>query len=212
MKYLFLDVDGVLNTDAMYDTYHLERDHGTGGDDPYLLIDMARVMALAEVVKELDLHVIISSTWRETHKLLLCLTDCLNQAGILVEGVTPVHNFMAVRTGGWGEAREHIAQEHSGNLSLTERGMEIEEWAILNMGLGDSLVILDDNKHMGRLNKYLVQTAAKGTRPAYQVGKHDRLIRRVLADQEKGTTAGTLILTVPNPLWKPDTRKRLGID
>lgn len=212
MRYLFLDVDGVLNTDAMYHTWRYERDFVTGKDDPYLLIDMGRVLALAEVVKELDLHVIISSTWRETPALLLCLIDCLNQADILVEGVTPVHNFITVRTGGWGEQREHYALEHSGILNLTERGMEIEEWALLNMRLGDSLVILDDNRHMGRLNKYLVQTAAKGSRPAYQVGKHDRLIRKVLADQEKGTTAGTFILTIPNPLWKPETRKRLEID
>lgn len=106
-RYLFLDFDGVLHTIAGPRNLHLAR-------------------YLEPVVSELQMHIVISSTWREAYSLLE-LKRRLGPLGANVAGQTPILDS----DGGYSE--------------VGHRQREIEAWLAKNDPSNGNWVALDDN-------------------------------------------------------------------
>lgn len=131
---IFLDVDGVLNSMA----YLKGKDIG---DE----IDMRAVERLAEIYKECDCRIVLSSSWRELrgsetkepHSMYRYLENCLGKFGMEIMDVTPVR--------------------------MSNRPEEIAAWLEENRNLVKNFVSLDDDfdekhyKHFG-LGGHLVRT------------------------------------------------------
>lgn len=77
-KFLFLDVDGVLNND--------EDRHNFGID----FICSKKVGLLAEIVFNTDAKLILSSDWRRRESDRLMVEEALNLCGLKLSGITPI--------------------------------------------------------------------------------------------------------------------------
>ena len=131
---VFLDVDGVLNNMA----YLKGKDIGEE-------IDMRTVERLAEIYKEYDCKIVLSSSWRELrgsetkepHSMYRYLEDCLGKYGMEIMDVTPV--------------------------IMSNRPEEIAAWLKENVNMVKNFVSLDDDfdekhyKNFG-LEGHLVKT------------------------------------------------------
>ncbi|MCD1261705.1 hypothetical protein B5M42_023160 [Paenibacillus athensensis] len=132
MRIIFLDIDGVLNTDR---AVRLQRLHG--GENG--LFDTQAIRYLRELVEESGAQIVLSSTWRihwgTDSRLWNTLTQQFRQAGIddRLLGATPVF---------------------SEGLQTAVRWKEIEAWLNLNADLTlESFVIIDDEWEMGPFTK-----------------------------------------------------------
>lgn len=156
---IFLDVDGVLNSMA----YLKGKDIG---DE----IDMRAVERLAEIYKECDCRIVLSSSWRELrgsetkepHSMYRYLEDCLGQYGMEIMDVTPV--IMSNRP-------EEIATWLKENRSLVKNFVSLDddfdEKHYKNFGLGGHLV----------RTKFYVNDEAKGGLQAEHVKKAKRILK-----------------------------------
>lgn len=89
-KVLFLDIDGVLNSDFWNDRHQTEISDGT-------LIDEEKIKLLALLVKETDAEIILHSGWRfwfDAERKPLCteankLVGQLEKENLYISGVTP---------------------------------------------------------------------------------------------------------------------------
>lgn len=131
---IFLDVDGVLNSMA----YLKGKDIGEE-------IDMRAVERLAEIYKEYDCKIVLSSSWRELcggetkgpHSMYRYLEDCLGKYGMEIVDVTP--------------------------MIMSNRPEEIAVWLEKNKSLVKNFVSLDDDfneKHYKKfgLGGHLIRT------------------------------------------------------
>lgn len=128
MKVLFLDIDGVLNSDAT------TRKTGTGWD----FVDDIHIERLKRILDATGAKVVLSSTWRydrDEPKLnsdFLELQDYLKQFDIEFYDYTP-------------------------NSNPYQRGLEIQEWLDEHPEV-EQFVILDDRDDMEPCMDHLVQT------------------------------------------------------
>lgn len=89
-KALFLDIDGVLNSNFWNDSHQTEISDGT-------LIDAEKIELLARLVKETDAEIILHSGWRfwfDAKLKPLCteavkLAELLAKENLYISGVTP---------------------------------------------------------------------------------------------------------------------------
>ncbi len=87
---LFLDIDGVLNSNFWIDSHQTEISDGT-------LIDEEKISLLAVLIKETDAEIILHSGWRfwfDTELKPLCtearkLVELLAKENLYISGVTP---------------------------------------------------------------------------------------------------------------------------
>lgn len=82
MKAIFLDVDGVLNSDEYFDSVSYSDDDSIENE-----IDMNKIKLLKEAVDLTDAQVVLSSSWRYTRKAQ-SLRKLLIENGIMTD-VTP---------------------------------------------------------------------------------------------------------------------------
>lgn len=134
MKVIFLDIDGVLNSDGF--TIQ-ERKKGVFERDEDE-VDPTRVALLNQIVQRTDADVVISSSWRIILKL----------SGI--RGVLKARGFI-------GNVRGATPNIGTPNRI---RGDEIRQWLETAPSLVSRFVILDDDSDMGALLPNLVQTSA----------------------------------------------------
>lgn len=129
MKVIFLDIDGVLNSDV----YDKERDAKDGN------IDVSRLPLLKRLIDETGAKAVLSSSWREhweKDKGLMSdtgleLTDTFRRAGIEIFDKTPV---------------------------MSSRREEISHWLSLHLET-EGFVIFDDNPFgWEELSENLVRT------------------------------------------------------
>lgn len=142
MKVVFLDVDGVLNSEQWFQQRPTPKRFTV---DPKCV---ARVRKLCEVT---DAKVVLSSSWRVRMKVRQ-LVDLLSRSGLpreVMVGVTP----------------HLLPHELPGTMEEAPRGMEILEWLTteryrenLRGGRVEKFVIIDDKSDMFGLEKHLVQT------------------------------------------------------
>lgn len=139
-RILFLDIDGVLNSHAFFDS----RGPRLDGQDMFdRHIDEAALMRLNYVLRQTDAHVVISSTWRELHTLP-DLRRGLKRRGFAgrIIGKTP------------------CLERRLRKFSLYEpvpRGLEIARWLKRHPPV-DSFAIVDDDSDMAHLAHRFVQT------------------------------------------------------
>lgn len=124
-RVLFLDVDGVLNR--------------CGKSNQGLETD--KVELLAQIVREANPSIVVSSTWRIFEHQINRLKAVLQRIGANFIGTTPWHN-------GKTEGGLYIAKA---------RGNEIQEWMDEN-GTPEKFVILDDDSDMLHLKPHLIKT------------------------------------------------------
>jgi hypothetical protein len=125
VKVIFLDIDGVLNSD---------RSQAAFGHRPWptaprnwQFFDEAAVRLLARVVEQLDARVVLSSSWRADLKAPEDLAALGERLGLPIIGATP---FSV--PGPWGDA-----------LSCANRGEQIAAWLSAHPKVA-SWVIVDD--------------------------------------------------------------------
>ena len=93
MKIIFLDIDGVLNSE-MYKTSHLE-----DCDDKF--IDLSRVKLLSDIVNATDAKIVLTSSlrieWDKSSELCgddgKYINDCLAKYGLSITDKTPFFNL-----------------------------------------------------------------------------------------------------------------------
>ena len=129
MKYLFLDLDGVLNT-GQYSNYLVENGLCETDADGYLF-DPEAVKNLQYIIEETDAKIIITSTWRLDGDMQ-ALWYNRNLAGEVI-GVTPTFNRRAFRI-----------PKLITSIEFAIRGMEVEEWINNNATIPYKYAILDD--------------------------------------------------------------------
>lgn len=137
MNYLYLDVDGVLNSEGLY---MLDSDHPDVLWSGFEQLSKSSLKILKTIVDKYSFHIILSSCWRygwrtgnaTDHKEIL--TFALDLYGMKIEDITPEFN------------RE------------MKRGYEISSWIRKNSDVVDKIVILDDDSDMVYLSPYLCQT------------------------------------------------------
>ena len=128
-KYIFLDIDGVLNCIAWF-----EQNKNKSG---YTEINPEKVKLLKEIVDKTGAEIILSSTWRELaahdgkpdHPMYTYLVNSLKQFGLYIKDHTP------------------RIQEN--------RPQEIKAWLEKNTGYGEyTFVSLDDDFPKKEYEKY----------------------------------------------------------
>jgi hypothetical protein len=135
MKILFLDVDGVLNTQRYItrkDRQFIGRKHLAKLEWEVEQIDPARISMVNQIVQETGCKVVVSSTWRKLHS---------------IEELDSLFRILGA---------EFSIFDYTHILG-TRRGFEIQEWLDENPQV-DRFVILDDDSDMEHLTPYLVRT------------------------------------------------------
>ena len=121
-KYLFLDIDGVLNT-WRYNK-QLKKSGVTVYDDNGFLFDPEAVSNLHYIIESTNAYIVISSTWRfDGLQAMSKLWNDRNLPGKLI-GITPHLTIAQIENLDTNE----VYQKHPSG----SRGMEIDEWLRLN--------------------------------------------------------------------------------
>ena len=155
-KIIFLDIDGVLNSQKTFRDNHNYRKFfvkymNDSVDDEIihimLGIDLNKVFMLRDICNLTGAKVVVSSSWRRSRWYLL-LEESLTSLGIPIVGITPYIN--------------------------SNRGTEIRKY--LEDNKVDDFVILDDEifKDFNELENYLVKTSF------YEEGLNEDISREVV--------------------------------
>ena len=137
-RYLFLDIDGVLNT-IRYNDYLIE--HGeVETDEDGAIFDPEAIANLAYIVKNVpDLKIVITSTWRfKGWDWMNSLWEKRQLPG-RIYSFTPALDIVCFK--------DLLNQKNSNStFPYGTRGLEINEWLRLNVkkGTPHNYVILDD--------------------------------------------------------------------
>ena len=143
-KILFLDIDGVLNSNFWNEMHQREISDGS-------LVDEEKIKLLAELIKDTDAEIILHSGWRfwydsdmrPLRKESQNLSDLLAKEGLKITGVTP------------DLTTEEIRQTRKFSLVKAE---EILLWVKLH-GDVEHWVVLDDlNLHNDIVEAHQVRT------------------------------------------------------
>ena len=165
MKILFLDVDGVLNSERWFiarsPLKSLPDANPIDSMWPQGHIELVKVMMLNDIVKRTDCHIVLSSSWRQ----MMAFTD--------------FGNLLA------GKFNFNFPDRFIGAtpiLGTTQvRGFEIQTWLDTewkqNNTVIEKFVILDDDNDMAELVSHLVQTTWEN---GMEESHRDEVIRRLL--------------------------------
>lgn len=147
MKIIFLDMDGVLNSN---DWWERRTQHGDERDLFENNIDPQAVARLNCIIAATGAKVVISSTWRKYHDER-AMQRMLNDCGFIGEVIDRTVDLWA-NPELWPDPRR-FGREF-------ERGHEIRHWLVENtMKLGvKSYVVLDDSSDMATVEHRFVQT------------------------------------------------------
>ena len=141
MKLIFLDFDGVINSNKYFASKIFIKEYNTcGGDYHPIKLDKKKIKLINKLVHESGASVVVSSAWRLQY--CVCeLNDLLKQRGaeFAVIDTTPIFDNGSI-------------------LRTVPRGEEIQLYIDTICIEPESFVIIDDYADMLHLSKYLVQT------------------------------------------------------
>ena len=151
MKIIFLDIDGVLNSEQ-----HMKTEPFRTGSSFMSYegsqIDPELVKNLNAITDATGANLVISSTWRFKIKEVRMFREFAKYVGIKA----PIIGYTNTVP---DDTRRSIQAETGNWIDRVFRGHEIHAWLIDNKHLEiDSYVILDDNSDMEYMTPHLVQT------------------------------------------------------
>ncbi len=162
MKVIFLDIDGVLNSNFWNDTHQREISDGT-------LIDKEKVMLLGQLIRNTNATVVLHSGWkfwfdselkplrREAERLI----SMLEEEGIKVSGVTPDYTTEEIR-----KSKKFSLVKASEILAWVSQSDNIEKW----------IVIDDLDLHNEEIRKHQIFTDASIGLTAENICEAERLL------------------------------------
>jgi len=162
MKVIFLDIDGVLNSNFWNDTHQKEISDGA-------LIDKEKVILLGQLIRTTGAKVILHSGWkfwfdrelkplrREAEHLI----KILETEDIKINGVTPDHTTEEIR-----KSRKFSLVKASEILAWVSQHDHIEKW----------IVIDDLDLHNEEVKKHQIFTDARIGLTAQNIGEAERLL------------------------------------
>lgn len=182
MKYIFLDIDGVLWTVgwSIFCNRNGEKSERRCYTewDPMASSNLQWVLDQAEKQK-VDVKIVISSTWR-LGRSLEELKGIAEKSGInpdSIIGKTPAIYYKVPKTKWyrkrWGPWYNRILP-FRGKRTEADRGVEIQHWMDEHGVKAEDIVIIDDDSDMAHLKKRHVKTDAydgMGFRKAIEVAK-----------------------------------------
>jgi hypothetical protein len=155
MKVIFLDIDGVLNSELWY-----KRRYESDVDDihenyPYYEFDPNAITHLNHIIKSTDAKIVVSSTWR-IGRSVVDLHKLLSDVGVVGEVIDKTPNFFA----------RGLDNDENAISYTVPRGCEIDWWLknkgmfqrinwsverqneMLKKSLVKNYIILDDDSDM----------------------------------------------------------------
>ena len=163
-KVVFLDIDGVLNSNFWNENHQREISDG-------ILIDESKVKMLCKLARDTDAKIILHSGWKywfdsdlkPLRREAENLRALLEKEGLTIAGVTPDH------------ATEEIRK--SKKFSRVKAG-EILEWLAQHKDV-ERWVVLDDlDLHNTEIEKHQVRTDQRIGLTIEDVEKAERMLRR----------------------------------
>lgn len=133
MKFLFLDIDGVLNT-GRYQEVLIDSDQHFINEDG-ALFDPIAIENLRYIVQSTSAKIVLTSTWRMDGIEAMRVMWKRRRMPGNVYGITPhsITRFADVDT-----------RDEWSKHAIGSRGMEIHEWLVRNTKGSNAYVILDD--------------------------------------------------------------------
>ncbi len=119
MKYIFLDIDGVLNNKKHYSKQH--KKYGGRFICENMPFNPRSILNLRKIIDKTNAKIVISSSWRRTKNGMVVLEARLIEYGIKIHSTTPFIN--------------------------ASRGKEIRQWCKENTQKGDKILIIDDEMY-----------------------------------------------------------------
>lgn len=141
---IFLDIDGVLNSNAWNESHQSEISNGT-------LIDSEKVTLLSELVKRTSAGIILHSGWKHwfTGKLeplrkeAEILRAMLEREGVLIAGITPDHSTEEIR-----KTKKFSMVKAGEIIAYLEQHPDVTHW----------IVIDDLDLHHAEIERHQVKT------------------------------------------------------
>ncbi len=127
-KVIFLDIDGVLNSNFWNDSHKKEISDG-------ILIDEAKIKLLSELVKSTGAKIILHSGWKywfdaeikPLRKEVEKLKNMLEKEEIFIEGVTPDHSTEEIR-----KSKKFSLIKAGEILAWLEEHKEFDRWVVID--------------------------------------------------------------------------------
>lgn len=136
-KIIFLDIDGVLNSNQYWKSLHEK------GEKQYPVrmefeLDPKCLRNLKKIVDETGAKIVITSTWKKLPKKMEMFKEYISKNGLFVYDQTPCH------------------PEGAGN-----RGEEIRQYLNEHKGQVEKFIVLDDDifPDFNELTQYLIKTS-----------------------------------------------------
>lgn len=156
MRVVFLDIDGVLNTDKNYRDWRAAiKADGTSPEDmlsPHtkLLFEKRCVDVLNTITDVTKAHIVVSSSWRKIY-------EDPRRPELHFSDLVALLKEVDVAAPILGKTPADLPRKFS---ELIPRGREIQAWLARNQDV-DKFVILDDEEDMIHLKNRYVQTDAR---------------------------------------------------
>lgn len=140
-KIIFLDFDGVINSELYFLTQKFKDDYTSGELCSEAKLDPENIKLINKLVSDTGATVVASTAWR-IHNSVDNLNYFLKLRGAKFELVdsTPIHKMVP------------------NSLVYPTRGLEIQDYLDHILIVPESIVIIDDNADMAHLSSSLVQT------------------------------------------------------
>jgi len=149
MNYIFLDIDGVLNSQD-YVLSHIDED---------IRIDKSKVALLAKLVKKYNARIILSSSWRIRFEDNGEISGSNSDAAILLKTLFNQYNITiySKTKNGIGNNGKNIWYFDQG-----QRADEIKDYINTNLTKNDNYIVFDDDDFGGTLKdfgKHFIKTS-----------------------------------------------------
>lgn len=154
-KFLFLDIDGVLNNKEILTRHHDLNTKDVFSSDENLSnlsfeIGTEQVDRINSIVARTGCRVVVSSSWRA-----LCSMNTLNALLITRKSKFELYDYTYSI---YFNDKNKEASKDISDVSYHNRGFEIAFWLAKTENLKSSIVIIDDDNDMEFLEKHLVKT------------------------------------------------------
>lgn len=127
-KIVFLDIDGVLNSNFWNENHQREISDGT-------LIDESKIKLLCKLINDTDARIILHSGWkywfdsdlRPLRREAENLRVLLEKEGLLISGVTPDHATEEIK-----KSKRFSLVKAGEILAWLEQHNDVDEWVVLD--------------------------------------------------------------------------------